>query len=151
MIINDKNNFVSIVARLLKGLGYVNVKENAQGSPIDITAEKDDEKYCFKCQYDIDAVSAKNVESFAVAAKEAGYNNKIFVTNSSFISAAKKKGEEEGVTLWDRNTMDRLYIGVSDNLEDKVEPVKRSKAGYIVAVVVILLIVAALVYWFFIK
>lgn len=148
MVINDTNNFVSIVARLLIGLGYTNVKENEAGSAIDITAEKDGGRYCFKCRYDIDAIGAKSISDFAEAAKSAGYDNRIYVTNSSFLSAAKRAGEEKNVTLWDRNTIDRMYIGVSDSLEDKVVPVRRSKAAYVVAAVVILVIAAAAVYWF---
>lgn len=123
-------------------------EENEAGSAIDITAEKDGGRYCFKCRYDIDAIGAKSISDFAEAAKSAGYDNRIYVTNSSFLSAAKRAGEEKNVTLWDRNTIDRMYIGVSDSLEDKVVPVRRSKAAYVVAAVVILVIAAAAVYWF---
>lgn len=151
MIINDKKNFVPIVARLLTGLGYTNVKENEEGSLIDITADKDGERWCFKCRYDIDAISASNISEFASAAKSAGYDNRVYVTNSSFLSAAKRTGEENGVVLWDRNTIDRLYIVVSDNLEDKVELPRRSKAGYIIAAVVVVLLALAAAYWFFLR
>ena len=108
MVINDKNNFVSMVARLLKGLGYSDVKENTADSAIDITAVKDGEKYCFKCRYDIDAIGSSYIKDFAAAS--GNYDKRVFVTNSSFLSAAKKLGEEQGIILWDRNTIDRMYI-----------------------------------------
>ena len=138
MVINDKNNFVSMVARLLKGLGYSDVKENAADSAIDITAVKDGEKYCFKCRYDIAAASGN-------------YDKRVFVTNSSFLSAAKKLGEEQGIILWDRNTIDRMYIGVSDSLEDRREVVNGSKAPYIIAGVIAAVVIIAVVYWFMFK
>lgn len=149
MIINDKNNFVPIVVKLLNGLGYKNVKETGdQSKAIDITAEKDGEKYCFKCRYDIDAIGEKAVEELERASL--GYDRAVFVTNSSFLSSAKKKGEAAGIELWDRNTVDRLTISVSENLEDRVEEVKHHRAVYVILIIVLLLAAAA-VYWFFFR
>ncbi len=149
MIINDKNNFVPIVVKLLNGLGYKNVKETSdQSKVIDITAEKDGEKYCFKCRYDIDAIGERAVEELESASL--GYDRAVFVTNSSFLSSAKKKGEAAGIELWDRNTVDRLTISVSENLEDKVEEVKHHRAVYVILIIVLLLAAAA-VYWFFFR
>lgn len=149
MIINDKNNFTSIVMRLLSGLGYENVatceKEN-----IDITATKDGEKYCLKCKYDIDAIGEKSINDFAKAAKAGNYSKMIFVTNSSFLSAAKKRADEENIILWDRNTMDRLYIGVSDSIEDKAVPKKKHKSLFVViALVLVILGVVGFESWYF--
>lgn len=150
MIINDKNNFVPIVVRLLNGLGYKNVKETGdQSEYIDITAEKDGEKYCFKCRYDIDAIGEKAVGELEKAAS--GYDKAVFVTNSSFLSSAKKKGEAAGILLWDRNTVDRLTISVSENIEDKVEVVKHHRAVFVVIVIVLLLAAAAAAYWFYFR
>lgn len=149
MVINDKNNFVSMVARLLKGLGYSDVKENTADSAIDITAVKDGENYCFKCRYDIDAVGSSYIKDFAEAS--GNYDKRVFVTNSSFLSAAKKLGEEQGIILWDRNTIDRMYIGVSDSLEDRREVVNGSKAPYVIAGVIAAVVIIAVVYWFMFK
>lgn len=149
MVINDKNNFVSMTARLLKGLGYSDVKENAADSAIDITAVKDGESWCFKCRYDIDAIGSSYIKNFAEAS--GNYDKRVFVTNSSFLSAAKKLGEEQGIVLWDRNTIDRMYIGVSDSLEDRKEVVSRSKVPYIIAGAAAFVIIAFAVYWFMFK
>lgn len=149
MVINDKNNFVSMTARLLKGLGYSDVKENAADSAIDITAVKDGESWCFKCRYDIDAIGSSYIKNFAEAS--GNYDKRVFVTNSSFLSAAKKLGEEQGIVLWDRNTIDRMYIGVSDSLEDRKEVVSRSKVPYIIAGAAAFVIIAFVVYWFMFK
>ena len=146
MVINDKNNFVSMVARLLKGLGYTDVKENNADSAIDITAVKDGEKYCFKCRYDIDAIGSSYIRELAELS--GNFDHKVFVTNSSFLSSAKKLGEEREIILWDRNTIDRMYIGVSDSLEDHREVVKKSSAPYIVAGIIAAVIVLGVVYWF---
>lgn len=149
MIINDKNNFVSIVVRLLVGLGYQDVTQTGEETKaIDITAKKDGEKYCFKCRYDIDAIGEKAVEELEKAST--GYDKAVYVTNSSFLSSAKKRGEAAGILLWDRNTVDRLTISVSENLEDKVDPPKSSKALYVI-LILILLVAAVAVYWFFFK
>ncbi len=52
MVINDRKNFISIITKLLEGLEYENIsKLDGEKSLIDITAEKDGEKYCFKCRY----------------------------------------------------------------------------------------------------
>lgn len=150
MIINDKNNFVPIVVKLLKGLGYANVKETGEQSKnIDITAEKDGEKYCFKCRYDIDAIGEKAIDELEKASS--GYDKAVFVTNSSFLSSAKKKGEAAGILLWDRNTVDRLTISVSENLEDKVEVVRHHRAVFIVIAVILILAAAAAAYWFYFR
>lgn len=73
------------------------------------------------------------------------------MTNSSFLSAAKKLGEEQGIILWDRNTIDRMYIGVSDSLEDRREVVNGSKAPYVIAGVIAAVVIIAVVYWFMFK
>lgn len=149
MIINDKKNFVSIVARMLKGLGYTDIKENAEDSAVDITAVKDGEKCCFKCRYDIDAVGEKYIDAFAEAS--GNYGKKIFVTNSSFISSAKKKAEEKDIELWDRNTIDRLNISVFEKVEDEIIPEKSSKGIIVTIAVVAILAIGAAAYWYFFR
>ena len=154
MKINNADNFTHIIVKLLKGLGYEDVKEtNPAKDGVDIVAGKDGETYCFKCQYDIDAVGAGKVEALAKAFKAGKYDKAVLVTNSSFISAAKKMGESEGILLWDRNTVDRLSIGISESLEDKVAEPKK-KPGFILLIVIaliVLLIVAAAVWCLFFR
>lgn len=151
MKINNAANFTQIIVKLLKCLGYTDVKEVSEDG-IDITASKDNEKYCFKCQYDIDAIGEKKMQSLCDAFKKGKYDKAVFVTNSSFISSAKKLGEKEGVLLWDRNTVDRMAIGISESLEDEIAEPKRY-TGMIVGIgaAVLLVVVAALVYFFVIR
>lgn len=151
MKINNAANFTQIIVKLLKCLGYTDVKEVSEDG-IDITASKDNEKYCFKCQYDIDAIGEKKMQSLCDAFKKGKYDKAVFVTNSSFISSAKKLGEKEGVLLWDRNTVDRMAIGISESLEDEIAEPKRY-TGMIVGIgaAVFLVVAAALVYFFVIR
>ncbi len=151
MKINNADNFTHIIAKLLKGLGYEDVTEvNPAKEGVDITASKDGVKYCFKCQYDIDAVGEKKVDALVKAFKSGKYDKAVFATNSSFISAAKRKGESEGIILWDRNTIDRLSIGIAESLEDKVAP-QRKKPSFLIwgfVILAVLLVIAAAVYYF---
>ena len=151
MKINNAANFTQIVVKLLKCLGYTDVKEVSEDG-IDITASKDNEKYCFKCQYDIDAIGEKKMQSLCDAFKKGKYDKAVFVTNSSFISSAKKLGEKEGILLWDRNTVDRMAIGISESLEDEVAEPKRYAGMFIgIGAAVLLAVAAALVYFFVIR
>lgn len=151
MKINNAANFTQIIVKLLKCLGYTEVKEVSEDG-IDITARKDNETYCFKCQYDIDAIGEKKMQSLCDAFKKGKYDKAVFVTNSSFISSAKKLGEKEGVLLWDRNTVDRMAIGISESLEDEVAEPKRYTRMFIgIGAGVLLLVAAVMVYLFVIR
>lgn len=174
MVIKDERNFVPIIARMLKGLKYQNV-QIIKGEPkaVDITAEKDGLKYCFGCQYAIDAIGEKKIQTFAEAAKTTHSDVLVFVTNSSFLSQAKKRGDAEGIELWERNTVDRLAIGVSENIyEDNIydangrkerkpkkvdnkeesvtaAPKKKRRIYAIIVVVAVLLAVGAVAFFYF--
>lgn len=117
MVINDEKNFVPMIARMLKGLKYQNVQV-IKGEPkaVDITAEKDGVKYCFGCAYAIDAIGEKKIQEFVEASRSLNCDVNVFVTNSSFLAHAKRRGEEARIELWDRNTVDRLAIGVAESL-----------------------------------
>lgn len=148
MKINNADNFVHIIAKLLKALGYSDVKETGGDSGIDITASMDGKSYCFRCLYDIEAISEKKMRVLADAYKSSRYDKAVFVTNSSFISGAKKLGEQEGILMWDRNTIDRMAIGISENIEDKVvEPKKHTGLIVTIVAVVVIAIVAVLVFF----
>ncbi len=149
MIINDRNNFVPMIVKLLVGLGYENVNE-CEKENIDITATKDGVKYCFKCRYDIDAIGEKYINDLSRAAKAGNYDKAVFVTNSSFLSAAKKKGEADGIILWDRNTIDRLSIGVPASIQDRPVVRKKKKGlAIVLALVIVALLVVGFEYWYF--
>ena len=152
MKINNADNFVKIIARLLRALDYSEVKEHTGDNGIDITAFKDGKNYCFRCLYDIEAINDKKMKVLCDAYRAGRYDKAVFVTNSSFVSSAKKLGEQAGIDMWDRNTIDRMAIGISENLEDKVVPQKSYK-GLIVGIVVgvSVVLVALLVYFFLIK
>ena len=152
MKINNADNFVHVIAKLLKCLDYADVKETGSDDGIDITAAKDGKTYCFRCLYDIEAISEKKMKVLSDVYKSSRYDVAVFVTNSSFISGAKKLGEKEGILMWDRNTIDRMAIGISDNIEDEVvEP--KNYTGLIVGIIVgvVAIIAAFLVYKFLIK
>ncbi len=151
MVIKEKDNFTSMVAKMLNGLGYDNVQVH-ENDALDITAHKDGEKYCFMCRYDIDAIGDKRITELIEASKNGKFDKAVYVTNSSFLSSAKRKGEEAGVLLWDRNTIDRMAIGVSEKLEDVTIEEEKSYAPIIIGgVVVALLVIVAAVYFLFLR
>ncbi len=149
MIIHDKNNYVDMMIRILEALGYQEVKKNGGDNIVAITAKKEGRTYAFACRYDIDAISGSTMEAFIGAAKKPGVDVMVFMTNSSFSSAAKKAGETAGVELWDRNYIDRISIGVDVEFEQPVVKRRSSKKIYIaVAAVIAVILVAALVLYF---
>lgn len=148
MKINDENNFVTMMAKMIEGLGYENVKV-CTGKEADITAMKDGERYGFQCRYAIDAIGTGKIEEFYEDAKDCGYDRLVYMTNSSFQAGAKQAALANGMELWDRNTVYRLYIGVHDNIEDKVEEIKKNN-GFIAGVIIVaaILVILAAVYFF---
>ncbi len=153
MIVNSKDNFTDIAVQLLNGLGFADIQKMGEDSIIDITATKDGSKYAFKCKYDIDAISEKDMRSFLDSTGFGGrYDKLVYITNSSFAVSAKRLAESEGIELWDRNTFDRMTITIADKIEDA--PVKaRSHTGLIILFIIFLVIVicAGLYYYFFLK
>lgn len=150
MKINDENNFVSMMAKMIEGLGYDNVKVCADKTA-DITAKKDNKSYCFKCRYAIDAIGNGAIEAFYKAVKDAGYDRLVYITNSSFHAGAKKMALENNIELWDRNTVDRLYIGVHDSIEDEAVEVKKNNGAIIGIIIGAVIIAVAAAVYFFIK
>lgn len=151
MIINSKENFVPMIAKLLKGLKYENIKVNDGDNPdIDITAEKDGIKYSFKCRYDIDAIREKYIQKLVDATKRTNTEKAVFVTNSSFLSSAKSLGDKEGILLWDRNHVDRLAIGISEKLDDPL-PEEKNNKGLFVCIFLLLLLCLAAGFYYYIK
>lgn len=149
MIIHDKNNYVDMMYKVLEALGYQDLKKNSDESVVNILAKKAGKIYAFACRYDIDAISGPAMEEFVEAVKKPGIDVAVFMTNSSFSSAAKKAGEAAGIELWDRNYIDRMAIGVDVELEKPVIKKSSSNKTYVVliAAVVIVLVVALLVYF----
>ncbi len=150
MLISDGENFVSVISKFLTALNYGNTQEHS-GKPYDITAENDEKKICFKCHYDIDAIGAVQIETLHDAVKGAGFDKTVYITNSSFSPAAKKKAEEYSMELWDRNILDRMSIGIRDTFEERPVEVKKSRKGMIVIAGVAVAAVAAAVYYYFFR
>ncbi len=149
MIINNKDNYIDMMAKLVEALGYKDIKKNDNDSAISITAKKDGKLYGFVCRYDIDAIKGKAMEEFIEACNKAKIDVPVYMTNSSFASSAKKLADAEGVLLWDRNYIDRIAIGV-DVAFDRSEPKKTSHtAFYITIAVLVTLILAATVVIYF--
>lgn len=143
MIIDNKENYIDMMVELVQALGYKDVKQNSEDSPISITAKKDGKLYGFVCRYAIDAIKEKEMEEFIDACAKAKIDVPVYMTNSSFASSAKKAAEASGVQLWDRNYIDRIAIGV-DVCFDRREPKRDShKTFYIAATMVVTLILAA--------
>lgn len=150
MIINDKNNYVDMMAKFVEALGYTDVKQSGDENIVNIMAKKDGRVYAFACRYDIDAISGKAMEEFIAAAKKSGVDVLVFMTNSSFSSSAKKTGDAAGVELWDRNYIDRISIGVDVQYEKPAVKEKSNTKLYIaIAAVVAAVLIAALVLYFF--
>ena len=151
MLISEKDRFRPVMCKFLEVLGYESIQEYSE-KPFDITAVKDGKKICFKCQYDIEAISEKKITALCDSVKGAGYDKLVFITNSSFSSAAKKKAMESNVELWDRNTIDRMSIGVMDTFKDeKPEEKKSGKGLYVVFAIILILAAAAAAYYFFLR
>lgn len=149
MIINSRENFPKMLVKLLQGLSYEKVELNEERQFGKVTAQKDGRNYVFACVYEIDAVSEKQMAGFIDEAKSGHCDGMIFVTNSSFSVAAKKKADEHGIELWDRNVFDRMAITVQENLEDEI-PVKKSRKGLIIAIATVLvLVIAGTLLWYF--
>ena len=54
--------------------------------------------------------------------------------------------------LWDRNTIDRMSIGVMDTFKDeKPEEKKSGKGLYVVFAIILILAAAAAAYYFFLR
>ena len=83
MIINDKNNYVDMMAKFVEALGYTDVKQSGDENIVNIMAKKDGRVYAFACRYDIDAISGKAMEEFIAAAKKPGEHVQVYMTNSS--------------------------------------------------------------------
>ena len=59
---------------------------------------------------------------------------------------------EADVELWDRNTIDRMSIGVMDTFKDEKLVEKKSGKGAIITfAVIIILVAAAAAYYFFLR
>ena len=151
MLISEKERFKPVMCKFLEALGYANIQEFNEKA-YDITATKEGKKYCFRCQYDIDAISEKKVTALNEAVKGAGFDKVIYITNSSFSSAAKNKALETGVELWDRNTIDRMSIGIKDTIEDVPPVEKKSGKGVLIFLgIMVVLAAAAAAYYFFLR
>mgnify|MGYP004609590435 FL=1 len=150
MIINDKNNYVDMMAKFVEALGYTDVKQSGDENIVNIMAKKDGRVYAFACRYDIDAISGKAMEEFITAAKKPGVDVLVFMTNSSFSSSAKKTGDAAGVELWDRNYIDRISIGVDVQYEKpEVKEKSHTKLYIAITAVVAAVLIAALILYFF--
>ena len=149
MIIRDKDNFLPLIANMLTALNYDKVEMHT-GKPYDITAVKDDKKYCFKCKYDIDAVGTAAMKEFVDGTKDMSHDARAFITNSSFISVAKKLGDEAGVLLWDRNTLDRMSIGIKENIVEDVQEETKSGKGLLTGIIIAVVAIAAIAAYFLI-
>ena len=151
MLISEKERFKPVMCKFLEALGYANIQEFNEKA-YDITATKEGKKYCFRCQYDIDAISEKKITALNEAVKGAGFDKVIYITNSSFSSAAKNKAIETGIELWDRNTIDRMSIGIKDTIEDVAPVEKKSGKGVLIFLgIMVVLAAAAAAYYFFLR
>lgn len=105
-------DFERFCADLLRLHGYTDVyltpASGDQG--IDITAEKDDMKWCFQCKCWGTETSVGNNEVMQTYAGKAFYHCDIAVviTTSYFTRKAKEYAQQTGVLLWDRDKLFRM-------------------------------------------
>lgn len=148
MIINDKESYTAMMAKLIEALGYTDIKQAEQDSVVNMLAKKDGKVYAFACRYDIDAIKGSVMEEFINSANRSGIDGLVFMTNSSFSSSAKKAADAAGVELWDRNHIDRIAIGIDEKLEEPVVKEERHRAVFIAVAVAAVILAAALALYF---
>lgn len=149
MLIYNKDKYAEIMAKFIAALGYKEVKGNSNDGVVDMVARKDGKVYAFACRYDIDAISGQAMEEFIQAARKQGVDVLVFMTNSSFSSAAKKAGEAAGVELWDRNYIDRIAIGVDVRLEEPAHRKESHRNVYIaIGIAAVIILAAAMALYF---
>lgn len=76
------------------------------------------------------------MKEFVDGTKDMSHDARAFITNSSFISGAKKLGDEAGVLLWDRNTLDRMSIGIKENIVEDVQEETKSGKGLLTGIII---------------
>lgn len=109
----DGIEFERFIVKLLKKLGYENVKQTPISGDfgIDVLAEKENIKYAIQCKNYSSALDNKCVQE-AYSGKQY-YNSHvgIVVTNNYFTKHAKELANKNGIILWDR---DKLLELISD-------------------------------------
>ena len=90
------------------------------------------------------------MKEFVDGTKDMSHDARAFITNSSFISGAKKLGDEAGVLLWDRNTLDRMSIGIKENIVEDVQEETKSGKGLLTGIIIAVVAIAVIAAYFLI-
>lgn len=111
--ISDGHTFEYVVADLLKGVGFSNVKVTVGSGDygIDVLANYDGCSYAIQCKKYSSKVGISAVQEAYAGRSYYGCNYAMVITNNYFTPAAIKLAKSTGVILWDRNNVKKLING----------------------------------------
>lgn len=111
--ISDGHTFEYVVADLLKGVGFRNVKVTVGSGDygIDVVGEYNGASYAIQCKKYSGKVGISAVQEAFAGRSYYGCNYAMVITNNYFTPAAIKLAQSTGVILWDRNNVKKLING----------------------------------------
>lgn len=118
--------FEEFCAKLLRGLGYINIELTSKTGDygIDILAEKDELIYGFQCKCYSSNIGVKAVQEVSSGAIYYNCDRAIVITNNFFTPAAINMAKRIGVILWNRHELEEkleelLYLTIVKVESDK--------------------------------
>ena len=123
----DGFSFEQFVGDLLKRSGYKNVyiTKCSGDFGVDITAEKNGQKWAFQCKNYASKLGVSPIQEVYSGAVKYNASVCVVITNSYFTAHAQELAKTLGVFLWDR---DELIKIIKETKHDKAEPI--NKVGY---------------------
>ncbi len=111
--ISDGHTFEYVVADLLKGVGFYNVKVTVGSGDygIDVVGWYEGASYAIQCKKYSGKVGVSAVQEAYAGRSYYGCNYAMVITNNYFTPAAIKLAKSTGVILWDRNNVKKLLNG----------------------------------------
>ncbi len=111
--ISDGHTFEYVVADLLKGVGFYNVKVTVGSGDygIDVVGWYEGASYAIQCKKYSSKVGVSAVQEAYAGRSYYGCNYAMVITNNYFTPAAIKLAKSTGVILWDRNNVKKLLNG----------------------------------------
>ncbi len=114
--------FEEFCSMMLKKAGYTNISltkaSNDQG--VDITAEKDGNRYAVQCKRYNSVLSNTPVQEVFAGSRLYGCDTPVVMTNSYFTKGAMELAAATGVQLWNRDIiMDMLFADTPDPINSQ--------------------------------
>ena len=111
--ISDGHDFEYVVADLLKGVGFYNVKVTVGSGDfgIDVVGCYGDSSYAIQCKKYSGKVGVSAVQEAYAGRSYYGCDYAMVITNNYFTPAAIELAKSTGVILWDRNNVKKLLNG----------------------------------------